>query len=450
VTERFELRLSRSLYDRVDTELRAGPRDDRELESAGFLLCGKAVLPDRVLLLAREWRPIPLDRRADRAGYGLAWTALFNAEILDEVDGLHAVPILVHRHESRRDAALSRRDRQAGDPLAARLSALAEHHLAGTAVFHDSTASGLFWEQGCTVGQLDRVRISGAPVTDLYPSRRLAPGHRPRLQRQTLAMGPDSDAKLATAKVAVIGLSGGGSHIVQQLAHAGVGTLILLDDDVVEESNRGRIVGSRHDDDGRLKTVVMQRLVEGIDPAIDVRAVPHRSSDPEGLAALRDADVIVACVDRFDVRADINSIARRYLIPLIDIGMTIESRGEVLVSATGQVILTVPGAPCMRCTPLVSDAVLERERLYAPPGYDRNPNAPGQAQVVSMNGLLASLAVTQVLAVVTGYLPAGRIAAGGWWQYDALEGQLDFSPLTFRRKACPGCAEEGQGDPWFA
>lgn len=449
MTEHFELRLSRPLFNLSDTALRAGPRDKQELEQAGFLLCGTAALDDRTLLIAREWRPIPLDRRIDRPGFGLAWSAVFNAEILDEVDRLHAIPVLIHRHESRRKAALSRLDRRAGDPLLARMSALADRHLAGTVILHDSTVTGLLWEDGRPVRQLGRVRVVGAPLIDLHPNRRPAAPSRPRLQRQTLAIGPDSDGKLAAANVAVVGLSGGGSHVVQQLAHAGVGTLILIDDDVIDETNRGRVVGTRHDDDGRLKTEVMQRLANGIDPSIDIRAVPYRSSDPDGLAALREADVIVACVDRFDVRADINAIARRYLIPLVDIGMALRSHGEVLASASGQAILTLPGSPCLRCTPLLSDAVLAQERLEAPPGYDRNPDAPGRAQVISMNGLLASQAITLVLAVVTGYVAGEHIATGGWWQYDALEGQLDFSPLTFRRPGCPGCAEEGHGDPWF-
>jgi molybdopterin/thiamine biosynthesis adenylyltransferase len=450
VTDRFELRLSRSLYDAVDDDLRSGPRDADELEQAGFVLCGAAQLPDRILLLCRAWRPIPLDRRIRRRGYGLAWTAEFNAEILDEADELHAVPVLVHRHESRRDAALSRLDRRAGDPLLAQMSTLAERQLVGSVVLHESTATGLLWDQSGIAASLLRVRIAGAPITDLYPGRQAPVPARPRLQRQTLAIGPESDAKLAATTVAIVGLSGGGSHVVQQVAHAGVGGMILVDDDVVDETNRGRVVGTRHDDDGRLKTDAMRRLVEGIDPAIDIHTVPRRSSDPEGLAILRGADVIVACVDRFDVRAEINSIARRYLIPYIDVGMTLDSRREVLVSASGQAILTLPGAPCLRCTPLLSDVVLEHERLVAPPGYDRNPNAPGQAQVVSMNGLLSSQAVTLVLAIITGYIPGDRIATGGWWQYDALEGQLDFSSLAFPQPACPGCAEEGHGDPWFA
>jgi molybdopterin/thiamine biosynthesis adenylyltransferase len=449
VTTDFELRVAAGLWNQIDEELRFGPRDEGELERAGFLVCGLARLGDRVLLLGRAWLPVPLDARERALGVGLAWSAAFNAQVLDEADRLHAVPVLVHRHEATRPAVLSLRDREHGDPMLRSMSELGEAEVAATVVLHEATAAGLIWERGSISAALARVRVVGVPLIDIEPT--LPPTGRPRrrLDRQTVAMGPVSDGRLARARVALAGLSGGGSHVGQQLAHAGVGSVAALDDEEVDETNRGRVVGTRLDDDGRLKVDVMERLILSIDPEISVVKVPHRSSHPDGLAALANADVIVACVDRLDARSEINSIARRYLVPLVDVGMTLESDGERLASATGQVILTLPGGPCERCTPLLSDAALDRERRLAPPGYDRNPDAPGDPQVVSMNGLLASQAVTIVLGVVTGYLGEAALANGGWWQYDAIEGQLDHTELSFRRPACPGCAEEGQGDPWF-
>jgi molybdopterin-synthase adenylyltransferase len=234
---------------------------------------------------------------------------------------------------------------------------------------------------------------------------------------------------------------------VQQVAHQGFGAVILIDDETVEETNRGRLVGSRHTDDGRLKTKVMRRLIKGIDPSIRVVEVPYRTIDPRGIEALKHADIVVACVDRFRDRAQINDLCRRYLIPLIDVGMTIRSEGGHLVRATGQVTLTLPGAPCLRCTPLVSDAVLAKEVREQPPGYDQNQDATGAPQVVSMNGLVASQAANLALAVATGYTSGQELREGGWWQYDALEGRLDFTALSVRRPHCPGCAQDGHGDP---
>jgi hypothetical protein len=71
------------------------------------------------------------------------------------------------------------------------------------------------------------------------------------------------------------------------------------------------------------------------------------------------------------------------------------------------------GSSCLRCGPLLSDAVLERERHDRLPGYDLNANPLGNPQVVSMNGVLASGAVNCALALVTGYSNGARGAT--WW-----------------------------------
>jgi hypothetical protein len=133
------------------------------------------------------------------------------------------------------------------------------------------------------------------------------------------------------------------------------------------------------------------------------------------------------------------------MIPLVDIGMTIETRGERLVRADGQVILSMPGRACLRCW-FVTDAILDLERREKPAGYDRNPDAPGDPQVVSMNGTLASEASNCVLDLLTGY-SGGERGARWFWQYDGRRGQLDRVRLPSHRGNCPACAEERLGDP---
>jgi molybdopterin/thiamine biosynthesis adenylyltransferase len=443
---RFELRLPGPLAARIEGELRDGPRDAFERERAGFVLCGAARLTDRTLLLARRWKPVPTSRRVHLPGYGLTWDARFSAEVLDEAEAMDAVPILVHRHEPGWPIRLSRRDRESGDPLLIKMSRSIPRAMAGSIVLNEREAAGLLWSNGAVVASLREVRVESMPIGRRGEASRESASGRRRLSGQTLAIGPASDAALRATTIAVIGLSGGGSHAVQQVAHQGFGTIILIDDDTVEPRSRGRLVGSRHTDDGRKKTTTMRRLVRGIDPTIRIVEVPYRTNTPQGIEALKQADIVVACVDSFRARAQINDLCRRYSIALIDVGMTLTSNCERLERATGQVVLTLPGGPCLRCTPLLSNAVLEKEERDRPAGYDENPDAPGDPQVVSFNGLLASHAAALALGLATGYLSGPPWSDGGWWQYDALEGQLDFTPLTVRRPSCPGCAEEGHGD----
>jgi molybdopterin/thiamine biosynthesis adenylyltransferase len=261
------------------------------------------------------------------------------------------------------------------------------------------------------------------------------------------AIGPKSEAKLAASSVAVIGLCGGGSHVCQQLAHMGFGRIVPIDDDPVEEVNLGRMVGSTPADaaKGELKTKVMARLIKSIDQGITVEQVPHRFPAPETLAALKRVDMVVACVDSFLVREQINAFCRRYHVPLLDIGLGIRTKEEQLLSAFGQLIVSVPDSACLRCGPLLSDEVLRFEQTERPPGYDRSAYSAGEPQVVSMNGVLASEAANSALDLVTGYARGKRGAR--WWLYDGCLGSMTPAEPAARRTDCPACAEQGHGDP---
>ena len=104
----------------------------------------------------------------------------------------------------------------------------------------------------------------------------------------------------------------------------------------------------------------------------------------------------------------------------------------------------MPGRPCLRCW-FITDAVLAKEQEEAPPRYDRNPDAAGDPQVVSMNGVLASEACNAALDSVTAY--SGGRRGGKMWQYEGRAGQLEQHDLPSRRSGCAGCAQEGHGDP---
>jgi molybdopterin/thiamine biosynthesis adenylyltransferase len=183
-----------------------------------------------------------------------------------------------------------------------------------------------------------------------------------------------------------------------------------------------------------------------IDPEIDVKALPLSFPARNAVESLKTVDVVVACVDSFLVRDQINTFCRCHQLPLIDIGLGIRTENERLAEAFGQLTVVTPDSACLRCGPLLSDAVLERERRERPPGYDKNPYAAGDPQVISMNGVLASEAVNTVIDVLTGYSGGRRLA--GWWHYNGRSGNLIPSSRPVpRRGGCPACAEQGHGDP---
>jgi len=440
----IDLRIASGLFDQV----RSHVEDFRRGEEAGFLICSVSRLDDRDVLLAREWHPIP-DSAIERNTHGsvLSWSAQFNSDVLQRAVDLEATPVLVHSHGSTAPR-FSPDDRAKERALFAAFSRIVDPLPTGTLLLGRGDAAGSFWVGGRNDGLDFRRLVSVGPTIDSWYAVTARPdGHilRPRLARQTVAIGPESDAKLAAAVVAIVGVSGGGSHVFQQLTHQGVGTLNPIDDQILDETNLGRHVGAQAADiDETFKTAIAKRLASAVDPSITVGEVNERFPSSRTIAALKGADVVVSCLDRFDAREAINAFCRRYLIPLVDIGMSITSTGERLATASGQVIVSLPGEPCLRCY-FLTDALLEWERRERPPGYDQNPDAAGDPQVVSMNGVLASEACNCVLDLITGY--SGGERGARHWQYDGRSGQLERTDLPSRRQGCPACAQEGHGDP---
>jgi molybdopterin/thiamine biosynthesis adenylyltransferase len=419
----------------------------RRGEEAGYLVCGVSRLPDRDVLLVRDWMPVP-EWAIERNVHGsvLSWSSKFNSEALQRALDMNATLVLVHSHGSA-NPTFSSDDRVKEPPLFAPFSRMLDPLPTGTLLLGKGAAAGSFWLGGQNEVVFRRLVIISDTIDTWHSAQLPRPKRAPRkrLVRQAPVVGPDGDAKLAEAKVAIIGVSGGGSHVVQQLAHQGVGTPIPLDDQTVDESNLGRVVGATEDDIGRTtKTALAKRVATGVDSSIHVIEVEARFPSPKAIAALKDADIVIACVDTFRAREAINAFCRRYLIPLVDVGIFIRTKQEKLVRADGQVIVSLPGRACTRCW-FITDAVLEKERRERPPGYDENPAAVGEPQVVSMNGTLASEACNCVLDLLTGY--SGGMRGAKFWQYEGRSGQLEQHPLPTHRPGCPACAEEGFGDP---
>lgn len=212
------------------------------------------------------------------------------------------------------------------------------------------------------------------------------------LQRQSF-LGADSEIVLGSSKAALVGLGGGGSHIAQQLAHIGLGSFLPIDPDFIQDTNLNRLVGATMEDVklGTAKVDIAERVIKAVNPAAEV--IKRRADWTEVTGELRDVDVIFACVDSIGCRSELEAFARRFLIPLIDIGMDVhETSGEFSIS--GQVMLSMPGKACMRCMGLITHEALAKEAA-------RYGAAGGKPQVVWPNGTLASIAVGFFMKLVT-------------------------------------------------
>jgi molybdopterin/thiamine biosynthesis adenylyltransferase len=233
-------------------------------------------------------------------------------------------------------------------------------------------------------------------------------------------LGENSQGIIERTAIGVVGLGGGGSHICQQLAHLGFLNFVLFDADAIEETNLNRLVGGTQEDvdNAVAKTEIARRLIMGVRPSAYVQTVDDVwQNHPE---ALEQCDIVFGCVDGFDQRRQLEATTRRYLIPLIDVGMEVYQPDDAPPSISGQVILSMPGYPCMSCMNFLNETTLAREAA----NYG---DAGGTPQVVWSNGILASVAVGLAVDLLTDWSQSLRGAR--YLVYRGNSAHIENSPM---------------------
>ena len=263
---------------------------------------------------------------------------------------------------------------------------------------------------------LDWRRLGGAWEA---PEQLLTPAQQRRYSRQVLIpeIGQTGQRKLLEAKVLLIGAGGLGSPAALYLAASGIGTIGLVDDDVVDESNLQRQVLHTSDRVGMPKTESARITLNGLNP--ETRVVEHRerlgAENVERLIA--DYDVIVDGTDNFDTRYLLNDAAVKLRKPVV--------HGSIY-RWDGQVTTFVPfEGPCYRC-------------MYPtqPP-----PELAPACDVAGVLGVLPGIAgLLQANEVFKLVLDVGETLAGRLLMFDAMS--TEFSEVRiWRDPACPACGE---------
>jgi molybdopterin-synthase adenylyltransferase len=237
-----------------------------------------------------------------------------------------------------------------------------------------------------------------------------------RFDRQVRLFGTNGQALIEGTCVGVVGAGGLGSHLLQQLAYLGTQRFVIVDGDVVNVSNLNRLVGATSADVGAAKVAVARRLINGASPAADVRMAKTTFVSDDALSLLRECSVIFGCVDSDAVRLALNDFCQSHALPYFDLATDIHASDPSGLTFGGRVVFVADGELCLVCAGVLSqDAVrvgllsrAERETheaIYGVPAPELDGAGPA---VVSLNGVIASLAVTEFLVQTTGLRPARR------------------------------------------
>jgi molybdopterin/thiamine biosynthesis adenylyltransferase len=239
-----------------------------------------------------------------------------------------------------------------------------------------------------------------------------------RYSRNEALFGTKGQRKIAQAKVAIIGLGGLGSHVAQQLAYLGVADYALVDPDTVTDSSLNRLVGAIDADvtEETKKVVVAERTIKAVKPHANVKTFDGKLDAVKAEPLIAGADIVLGCLDRDLARLQLTDACARYAKPYFDLAS--DTGGERDELWYGGRVVFCDGTRCLVCLQLLDQEEMAldsmtpeqretRARIY---GVERGALAGTGPMVVSVNGTVASIAVTEFMVYVTGLRePAGQL-----------------------------------------
>ncbi|HEX2088229.1 MAG TPA: molybdopterin-synthase adenylyltransferase MoeB [Solirubrobacteraceae bacterium] len=248
--------------------------------------------------------------------------------------------------------------------------------------------------------------------------RAFTPEQRQRYSRHFLLpeIGEEGQQKLLDAKVLLLGAGGLGSPTALYLAAAGVGTLGIVDDDVVDVSNLQRQVIHTTDRVGVPKVDSAEESIKAINPDVEVVKYQTRLDGSNIVEIIDGYDVVVDGVDNFPTRYLLNDASVRLRIPVVSAS---------ILGFDGQLSVFAPyDGPCYRC-------------LYpVPPPAELAPSCGANGVLGVLPGTMGLLQATEVVKLVVG---AGEPLIGRLLLYEALS--ATFTELKVRRDPeCPICS----------
>ena len=229
-------------------------------------------------------------------------------------------------------------------------------------------------------------------------------------------------AVLSQARVVLIGLGGIGSPALQYLAGAGIGSLVLVDDDSVDESNLQRQTIYRDDDIGHRKAELAEVWVSDFDPAIDVHWKAQRVTAETAPAMIAEADLVLDGCDNFATRLAVSDACVAAHIPLLSAAVG-RFQGQV-----GAFAGHLPDQPCYRC--YVGDAF----------DADDCDTCAEDGMLGAMAGWTGTFAALQAIRALLA--PTGGMGDPQWGKLHVLDGLApSLRTVTIARDpACKGCS----------
>lgn len=237
-------------------------------------------------------------------------------------------------------------------------------------------------------------------------------------------IGIDGQQRLLAATALIIGAGGLGSPVALYLAASGIGRIVIADDDTVELSNLQRQIAHDHAQLGRNKAESAAARMRGMNPEIEVVALPRRLQGDELQRVVAEADVVIDCSDNFATRYAINAACVAAHMPLVS-GAAVRFDGQISVFPNHELLSGAPRPPCYAC-------------LFPEGGEDAEMRCAEFGVFAPLVGLIGSFQAAEALKLLLG---VGTTLAGRLYLYNALDAEW----RTVRIPHDPHCPVCGAG-----
>ena len=210
-----------------------------------------------------------------------------------------------------------------------------------------------------------------------------------RYARQAImpVIGEKGQEKLLAAKVLVVGAGGLGAPVILYLAAAGIGTLTIVDDDLISRTDLNRQIIYKDDDVGSSKSQHAATAASALNPDIHISQLTVRLSNTNVKKLLTEHDVVIDCTDNAETRYLLGDAAHQYARPLV-FGGAVRMEGQVSVfqsSVKGQL-----GSPCYRCV------------FPEMPDIKQAPNCLEAGILGPIAGLVGTLQALETIKIILG------------------------------------------------
>lgn len=384
-------------------------------ESVAILLCGSRAGERRHRLVVTEIHPLPMEAYSERRSDRTTWSTESIVPFLERAEDKGWSVVKAHSHPNG-FSEFSRLDDRSDADLFPCIRGWVEADVphASIVMLPDGEIFGRYWNGSGGPSAIDSISVVGDELHFWYPHVDERGENEGFEASHRQAFGTGTTEQLRRLDIAVVGCSGTGSPVIEQLMRLGVGRLLLVDDDTMEKRNVNRILNSTMEDAlaQRPKVEVLAEAIQRTGLGTEVEVLRANLWDPTVVRAVAECDVVFGCMDTVDGRFLLNTLATYYSIPYIDVGVKLdaapdgEERGRIR-EICGAVHYLQPGRSSLMSRGLFSMAEVAAAGLARsdPAAYAQQlsdgyiggvvEHAPA---VVSVNMFAASLAVQELLA----------------------------------------------------